>query len=431
MQTFKRSAAFIKRRNRLLMLPVLILPFIIILFPILSGGNSTTSRYSKQKQTGLNFQLPDAHFLGKKEPDKLSLYEASGRDPIKIKMALRNDPYRMYATKPSNVAPEKDTTIKNIFEHSAERFPTEDLVETDPTMAGRETAKKANELMEKLSKLKSRLNNSSPVDSQFLAKDQRQAASYSTARMPNQKENGINDNEPDPEMDQLNKMLDKVMAIQHPESITDFKPAKSSDQNSLIYAVSRYKESDEPGSFGNREPKDSIGIGNENWFYGLVGDQAIAMQADNSIQAVVPEDQTLVSGSTIKLRLLSGIRINGRVIPADQFIYGTCSIHNERLEIRFSSIRCANSILPVALEAYDLDGLAGIFIPGSINRDAIKQSGDQAINSLGIPSLDPSIGAQAASAGIQTARTLLSHKVKLDKVTVKAGYQVLLKDDKK
>ena len=106
-------------------------------------------------------------------------------------------------------------------------------------------------------------------------------------------------------------------------------------------------------------------------------------------------------------------------------------MNNERLKIGFRSIRCGNSILPVALEAYDLDGLAGIYIPGSINRDAVKQSGDQAINSLGLATLDPSIGAQAASAGVQTAKTLLSHKMKLVNVTVKAGYQVLLKDDRK
>jgi hypothetical protein len=43
--------------------------------------------------------------------------------------------------------------------------------------------------------------------------------------------------------------------------------------------------------------------------------------------------------------------------------------------------------------------------------------------------MDPSLGAQAASAGIQAAKTLISKKVKLVKVTVKAGYQVLLRDN--
>jgi hypothetical protein len=42
--------------------------------------------------------------------------------------------------------------------------------------------------------------------------------------------------------------------------------------------------------------------------------------------------------------------------------------------------------------------------------------------------LNPSIGVQAASAGISAAKNLLSKKVRLIKVTVKAGYRVLLWD---
>ena len=39
--------------------------------------------------------------------------------------------------------------------------------------------------------------------------------------------------------------------------------------------------------------------------------------------------------------------------------------------------------------------------------------------------------AQATTAGIQAAKGLLSKKIKLVKVTVKAGYRVLLKDGNK
>jgi len=35
---------------------------------------------------------------------------------------------------------------------------------------------------------------------------------------------------------------------------------------------------------------------------------------------------------------------------------------------------------------------------------------------------------QAASAGVQAVKTILSKKIKLVKVTVKAGYKILLKD---
>jgi hypothetical protein len=80
------------------------------------------------------------------------------------------------------------------------------------------------------------------------------------------------------------------------------------------------------------------------------------------------------------------------------------------------------------MEVYDMDGLAGIYIPGAISRDVAKQSTDNALQSVALGSLDPSLGAQAASAGIETAKNLLSKKVKLVKVQVKAGYRILLKD---
>jgi hypothetical protein len=52
------------------------------------------------------------------------------------------------------------------------------------------------------------------------------------------------------------------------------------------------------------------------------------------------------------------------------------------------------------------------------------------MQTIGLASLDPSWQAQAAGAGIEAAKTLVSRKVKLVKVTVKAGYQVLLRDEK-
>jgi hypothetical protein len=59
-----------------------------------------------------------------------------------------------------------------------------------------------------------------------------------------------------------------------------------------------------------------------------------------------------------------------------------------------------------------------------------KESADQSIQNLGFTSYDPSLGAQAATAGVTAAKSLFSRKVRLVKVEVKAGYQVLLKDEK-
>ena len=149
----------------------------------------------------------------------------------------------------------------------------------------------------------------------------------------------------------------------------------------------------------------------------------------NAIEALIPETETLVAGSTVKLQLMNDVNIHGNPISKAQWVYGVATINNERLKISIHSIRSGNAILPVALEAYDMDGMEGIYIPGSISRDAGKQSSDQAISSIGLAGLDPSIGAQAASAGIQAAKTLLSKKIKLVQVSVAAGYRVLLKDN--
>ena len=130
------------------------------------------------------------------------------------------------------------------------------------------------------------------------------------------------------------------------------------------------------------------------------------------------------------MRLLNDIYINGVLIPKENFVFGTAALNGERLGITINSIRYKTSLLPVELSVFDMDGLNGIYIPGAIARDVAKQSTDRAVQDVGFTSLNPSVGVQAASAGIEAAKTLFSKKIKLIKVTVKAGYHVLLRDEK-
>lgn len=141
---------------------------------------------------------------------------------------------------------------------------------------------------------------------------------------------------------------------------------------------------------------------------------------------MVDETQTLLSGATIKLRLTQDIVINGIVVPEGNLVYGRCSLSGERLQVDIQTIRYQNNLLPVNLSVYDMDGIEGIQVPGAISRDAAKQGMSQSLQSLDLYNMDPSFGAQAASAGMQTVRTLLGHKARLVKVTVRAGYPVLL-----
>ena len=149
----------------------------------------------------------------------------------------------------------------------------------------------------------------------------------------------------------------------------------------------------------------------------------------NAIEAFVYETQTLVSGSIIKIRLAEDVMVEGSIVPGGSFVFGTVSLDGERLHIDIPSIRNNNSVYPVKMAAYDLDGMEGIHIPGSITRDAARQSADNSLQQIQMGSFDPSIKAQATTAGINAAKTLLAKKARLVKVTVKAGYKILLKGD--
>jgi hypothetical protein len=49
---------------------------------------------------------------------------------------------------------------------------------------------------------------------------------------------------------------------------------------------------------------------------------------------------------------------------------------------------------------------------------------------MSLASLDNSLGAQAASAGIQAAKSLIGKKAKLVRVNISAGYRVILRESK-
>jgi conjugative transposon TraM protein len=222
------------------------------------------------------------------------------------------------------------------------------------------------------------------------------------------------------EMKQIESVLDKVLEIQHPERANNNMLNKGPDQSGIIYKVA----TSENVSFEDSIIQQST----DNAFFGLQNEPDLSQSEDfSTISAVVHQDQLLQNASIIKLRLLQDIFIKGTRIPAGTFLFGECSLGNQRLEIRFNSIAYNNIIYPVQLNAFDIDGNEGIYIPGAIGRDEAKNGADRAIQQMQLATLNPSFGAQAATAGIQAAQNFLSKKIKRVQVTVKAGHRVLLK----
>jgi len=147
----------------------------------------------------------------------------------------------------------------------------------------------------------------------------------------------------------------------------------------------------------------------------------------NSVPAVIHSDQVVEAGSTVKLRLLQDVQLEGHLIPRNSFLYGTCSMAGNRLTIAATSVQYQGNLLAVSLKAFDIDGNEGLNIPGSVDRDALKQGAAQGVSSADLLTMSPSLGAQAAGIAIQTGKALTGRKIKTVKIHLKANYQLLLK----
>jgi len=385
----------VQKKKMLLVLPVLVIPFLTLGFWALGGGRGNASPKSVATD-GLNQQLPGANLKEEKLMDKLGFYDKAARDSLKLAEWMRSDPYY------------KDTAITQPFE-PASKF-NQQLNTSPYENAGNDAEQK---IMQKLALLEKEMNKPANADTDPAEKFKVNPDSEFAGevdRLENMMQLMNKGNGEDPEMKQLEGTLDKMLDIQHPQRVKEKLKEKSMQQKDKIFVVNSHSD------------EDTIVKG----FYGL--DPKAEELNQNAIEAVVHENQTLVNGAVIKLRLLNDIYVNGERIPKDNFVFGIVSLNDERLTIEISSIRHASSVYPVKLEVFDMDGLTGIYIPGAITRDVAKQSADNSLQLMEMTSLDPSFKAQVTAAGIGAAKNLLSKKVKLVKVMVKAGYKVLLKD---
>ncbi len=377
----EQSQKFLKKRRFLTVLPLIVLLFLLLLFWLLGGGTSVQTK-ATTKTGGLNTQLPDANLKNQSALDKLSFYAMADRDSVKRAEQLRMDP---------NYRP------KAVFNN----------VSTDESEAS---------LNRKIARLQSQVDQ--PDYDERLVKKRVVESSEEIDRLQMMVQS-ISQKKTDPEIEALNGTLDKLLEIQNPGRIKQETPAKAKNK---LFAVTANESNSERSYFGADSAKNTIGFLSD-------ADALKDSLRNGTILAVVHNEQTLLVGSIVKLRLLQDVLVNGVRIPVGSFVFGNSSIDNERVKVTVTSIQFQNRLYPVALTVFDVDGLKGINIPGSAGREVIKESADKGIQSVGGLTFDPSLKAQAAAVGVNAAKSLFSKKVKLLRVTVKAGYRVLLKDE--
>lgn len=400
-----------------MVLPLLVTPFLTMIFWALGGGQGTATYGMEAKHAGLNPELPNAQFDDDKDAwDKLSLYQKAQRDSIKFNEAKRTDPYFRLPPLKTN----QDTTKKpgNVNTSLGKK---DHSVDENEERVNKKIAELYKNLNAPDKEHKPRYEHDDQVPNQD------PAFSSDVEKLERMMEMMQSGDAEDEEMKEMQSVLDKILDIQHPQRVKERLKSSGQTDTTVTFKVSAAKDVS-VGLFGNALGNDSSSyLPRTNQFYGLSELSSIE-KTPTAVEAEVYDAQTLVTGSVIKLKLTKDIYVNGVLIPKNQFIHGTCALSGERLKVDINSIRNGSAIYPVSLSVFDLDGLEGIHVPGAIARDVAKQSSNQAIQDVQVNSLNPSIEVQAASAGIETVKNLVSKKTKLIKVSVKAGYKILLVD---
>jgi len=188
-----------------------------------------------------------------------------------------------------------------------------------------------------------------------------------------------------PELSQLQQLLEKIQEIQHPELLKEKTRPILPEGTKMTYTA---------------------------------------------IPAIIAKDQKVKQGTVVALRLLDSAVLNGQHIPKGHQVYGSCEISNQRISLHIKSIGLGYAIIPVDLVVYDLqDSMEGINAPEAVITEALKEGSDNAIQGLQLMGMEQNLSTQIAGAGITTAKGLFGKKIKRIKARLKAGYQVLLKDN--
>ncbi|WP_147620866.1 conjugative transposon protein TraM [Alistipes shahii] len=150
-----------------------------------------------------------------------------------------------------------------------------------------------------------------------------------------------------------------------------------------------------------------------------------------TVKACVAQTQVIRAGSTVQLRLLEAVRIDGVLIPRNTPLYGLATIAGMRLQVTVSSVEYGGRIFAVEAAAYDLDGQLGLNVPNSRERTALKEAlasvGQTAGTSVNVTrSAGQQVLSELARGGLQASSQYVAGKLREVKITLKANHQLLL-----
>ena len=387
---------YLKKNKALLILPLVLLPFVVLIFYILGGGKAEEANNgSKEINTsdGVNYILPEAE-RNIEIFDKLEAYQQQeerrpttrdynimgNMDSLNQEEQFTSLPKKMDSiislSEPGNANADIAT---NLLAHIKQK---EELVKKD--LEQHKNTKATPKVI--THQKKSSSGSSKKIEKQ-------------SSSQPIIQTTGI---------EELDKVFDENIALDRENDSLKFYLAQAEKQ---LLEIERKKTA----SF-SLEKKSISG------FNGEQGTNAL-------IKAEIYETATVLNGNRVKMRLLEDSWLNGKKVAKNTFIYGICKIKNERLHISITQFPVENTFLPVDLLIHDLDGLPGLYVPDNVARKVSKEIGGSTNTSSMFGMTNNPFTYAGIRAADRTAQTLLK-RVKLKRVTVKKNTLVYLINQK-
>jgi hypothetical protein len=347
-----------RQRQMLLALPLLVIPFLTLFFWALGGGRGTKAQAAIQ-QKGFNASLPDAKLSDESKLNKMGYYDRAALDSAKLQQQMRSDPYYQGKIK-------ADTTL---------HFPAATLSgKLSASLTNKPVSANEARVVQKLAQLQEAISKPDVISPPKKAE---------ISDLPGPSPKLLQAAMPDPELTQMNGLLEKILDIQHPE---------------------RLKAAAQP----------QAGVPEMRQF--------------KAIPAVTDGTQKITQGTVIRLKLTDSVTLDGQFFKKGQLIYGSGNLSSQRYTLNIKSIHIGNVFYPVDLTVFDqVDGLEGICVPEAITSEGMREGASNGVQGMEIMSLDQSMSAQLAGAGINAAKGIFSKKVRQVRGKLKNGHPILLR----
>ena len=388
--------AYLKRNKPLLFLPLVLIPFIVLIFYVLGGGEKKEKEEQKQKEQqavkGANYTLPDA--------DKsVVIYDKMDNYSSKKEVTTSHD---------YNIAGETDSTNEESLE--------EETLTEEKLLSGKRNLYKNDPVPELnadvSTDLLAHIRQKEKTVREDLENSQTEAKSQNEDTDSNQAEKDKMDSNDQKGsasvvstgIDELDKVFRQNSRLARQNDSLNIRLKETSAKNEKLEAEKNKRFTLEKGGKSGFKPKDT---------------------AVPVIEAEVYETSTVLTGNRVKLRLLEEAWLNGVKIPANTFLYGICEVTNERLQIEVMQIPVEEKFVPVEVTVCDLDGLPGLYVPDNASRKVAKEVGSSANTSSMFGVSNNPLTYMGMQAADRTAQSLLK-MIRIKKVTIKKNTLVYL-----